>query len=232
MATGEDYVKKALKKAGVLAVGETPNYDMANDALETCNDMLELWNNDGKIVYEIVDETQTITASTGSYTIGDGATWDTDRPVKIVQLNVRDSNNYNYKLHQCSATEWAGITDKTLTSTRPDRFWYDKTYPNGVINLHPIPTSSLTAVIYSWKQFTAMTLAGTVNLPTGYKQAVVMNLAKELCIEYGQAISKDLQRSAWTALNLISSANNKGGTTHLDSGVAGRRHSYNVYTDE
>lgn len=47
MATVRDIATRALRLAGIVAVGETPSADQVEEALEDFRDMLEQWRDDG-----------------------------------------------------------------------------------------------------------------------------------------------------------------------------------------
>jgi hypothetical protein len=233
MATGLDLFKAALKEIGVLAIGETPNDDMGTDAESTCNRMLSGWANRGRKVYEIFDETQTMTAATASFTIGSGGDWNTTWPTKIMSIKVRDSNGNDYPCTEISTEEYQNITDKDATSSRPYKWTYDKTYPLGVIKFYPVHTGALTALITSLKQFTALTKAGTVSLPPGYEELIVFHLAKRLCPGYSKKITADLKALCWEAEQGIKQVNKKHDKRSVDTALvkgAGGYYDINIGT--
>lgn len=231
MATGLELLTDSLQEIGVLAVGETPNSDMANHALDKGNRMLSGWANQGRKVYEIKDEDQTMAASTQEYTIGSGGTWDTNRPTKIYSITLRTSANYDYNMKEYSAKEWMDIRDKSVETNIPRYWYYDKTFPLGIVKFYPIPSGTVTARILSLKQFTALTLAGSISLPPGYEELIISHLALKLCPGYKVKITPDLKLMAWESLNGIKQINKKHDERSVDDAlVQGRGGLFDINT--
>lgn len=231
MATGEDIIKRALRKIGVLAAGVTPKYDMANDALEECNDMLASWANQGKLIYQIYNEEFSLSASTQDYTIGDGGDFDTDWPTIIESIKIRTSENYDYDMKELTNEQWMNIRDKSVETDIPRNWNYNRAHPLGTIKFYPIPSGTVTALIASWKQFTALTLTGTVTLPPGYKEHLVLQLAMRLAPDYEKPISRDLKHLAWEAEQGIKGVNKKDTVRKVDSALlSGKGGTFDIYT--
>jgi hypothetical protein len=57
------------------------------------NAMVESWSLDRRMCYSVKQENFSLTASTGTYTIGVGGTFNTARPTKILNAFIRDSAN-------------------------------------------------------------------------------------------------------------------------------------------
>jgi len=231
MANGNDLLKDALQEIGVLAVGESPGPNMADHALNKCNRMLSGWANQGRKVYEILDETQTITASDQDYTVGDGGDWDTTWPTKIFSLAFRTSDGYDHDMDELTAKQWQEIRDKDATSSIPQKWYFDRSFPQGIMNLYPMPSANGTALMNSLKQFVAITLTGTISLPAGYEELIISHLAMKLCPSYHVKITPDMRRLAWDALNGIKQVNKKYGIRPVDNAlVKGSGSTYDIYT--
>lgn len=72
MSQPYDIIKGALRSAGILAAGETPDSDTATDCFEMLNDMLDQWSNQRMMIYAIDEVIHELTASKYIYTIGPG----------------------------------------------------------------------------------------------------------------------------------------------------------------
>lgn len=184
MTTALGIIKSAMKKSGILTKTETPTSDESADALETLNEMLSSWSNDGMTVYARTLESFAITPSVGSYTIGSGGDFDTARPVKIVSAYIRDGG-IDYPLTLITDEAYAKISYKSQAATYPTYINFDNNFPLSTIKFYPVPTSG-TLYLLSEKELSAFTLNQTVSLPSGWKRALVYNLAMELAPEYGQ----------------------------------------------
>lgn len=77
---------------------------------------------------------------------------------------------------------------KMLTSTYPQGWYYNPTFPNGTLSFWPIPTGSgLKAAIYVPTQLVAFTdLGQEALLFPGYENMIVKNLALDLCPSYNR----------------------------------------------
>lgn len=72
MTTPSDVVNKALSDIGALAAGETPDPNIANDAFDTLNDMLDQWSNQKMMLFCVQEVIHELTGGTFVYTIGQG----------------------------------------------------------------------------------------------------------------------------------------------------------------
>jgi hypothetical protein len=64
-----DLITLALKKAGVVGVGQTPEAEDTNDAFSDLNMMLGQWNRRRWLVYHLLDVAKVSTGA-ASYTVG------------------------------------------------------------------------------------------------------------------------------------------------------------------
>jgi hypothetical protein len=72
VTTPLDVLSKSLSDIGALAAGETPSPDVANDAFDTLNDMLDQWSNQRMLLYCVQEVIHELTGGTYIYTIGTG----------------------------------------------------------------------------------------------------------------------------------------------------------------
>lgn len=72
MATPGDVVSKALSDIGANAPGESIDPNIANDAFDTLNDMLDQWSNQKMMLFCVQEVIHELTGGTYVYTIGPG----------------------------------------------------------------------------------------------------------------------------------------------------------------
>lgn len=72
--TPNTIVTRALYALGVIAPGEQPNSDQANDAFDMLNYMLDMWSNEHMMVHYINEVIFNLVANTYVYTIGPNGT--------------------------------------------------------------------------------------------------------------------------------------------------------------
>lgn len=226
MTTGLVLVTKAMQKVGVLVKGETPSPDESSDVIDMLNDMLDSWSNESLLVYTLTTESFVLSSGVASYAIGSGQTFDTTRPVFINGAHVRSGTIDYPPVDIISDTEYQGLPDKS-TQGIPYKLNYNNAYPYGTINLYPTPGSGYTLFLTSEKPLTNLTLAGTVNLPPGWKRAIIYNLAIEIAPEFGQEVTPAL-----VALAKSSKASIKRAVTRnrsLDSTLFRSPQRFNIY---
>lgn len=231
-----DIIRRALRLLGVLATGETPDGPEAADALQVLNWMIEQWTNEKLMVYYIENELFAVTAGVGTYTIGPDAinTWVTMLPIKIESAFCRDNSsgfNNDYKLELIPNDRYQDIFQKGILTTYPKYIHYVRSWPNGSIDLWPVPTRNYTLGLSHWHQITKyLNLTDIVCLPPGYKTALAYNLAMEMSGEYGQAVSSVVQNEAVKAKTILKRENFEAIMMSTDPMLVPRR-MYNIYSD-
>lgn len=233
MATVRDLIKGSLRLIGASDPQESLDAAIAEDALAALNAMVAAWNLEHLALFKEIRETFTLSASTQTYTMGSGATFNTDRPVRIYRASVMSGDDELY-VNLVDQATWASIPDKTATSTLPTTAYSDGNYPNTTISVWPIPSSSGTLVLYSWSQLAALADLDTVlSFPPGYERALRYNLAVELAPEYGMDVPQAVAVTAARALGALKRVNTKPYYLRCDEAVLsrGRRGAFDPKTE-
>lgn len=189
--SGNDFIAKALRKAGVVGINQIPPGYLLTDGLDTLNDMLDSWSLESLMVLFKTEETFSLVAQTREYTIGDGGDFDTVRPIRLINANLkRDSRDYPLKVVERSNYNKIG---RKQTSGRSFAITYQPEYPLGKIALFFTPDSSSDQLFLSTqKQLESFpSLTTKVNFAPGYNRAVKYNLAIELAGEFGRGATLD-----------------------------------------
>lgn len=230
-------ISLALKKAGVLGVGQTPMAEDINDAFHELRGMLFQWQQQRWLVYNLID---TFIVSTGaqSYTIGAGGDFDVLRPDNIesaffIALNVSSGVQPSYPLEILQSREdYNNIVLKDLV-TWPQFIFYDTAFPLGNIFITPIPPAGEFELHLSIKA--PLPAIGNLNtemsIPPEYDQAIVYNLAVLLCTSYGLPVPPDVRLQAMKSLNVIRRANTQIGRLQMPVGIDGSVGTYNPFSD-
>lgn len=208
MPTAQAQINRTLKLINVIADGETPSATESNTSFTALNSMLELWNIEQLTVYQFQDETHTLTAGVGSYTIGSGGDISTVRPVRIQGAYVRDSDGNDYPLDVINKDDYDRTLDKSQGGF-PTIIFYDPAFPLGTINLWPVPDGANTLHVKTWKPFSSFaTLATDIDLPPGYDQLLVYNLAVLLGAEFNVPVRQDVLKIALDTKAKVETLNN------------------------
>lgn len=202
--TAGNLIARALRLAGVLASGESPDATMQSDALDTLNSMLDAWRTESLMVYALRTEQLTVTGA-ASYTIGEGGDLDTTRPVKIEAAYWR-SGEIDYPLAIASAVTWAQIADKSTASDVPEWLYYEPSYPLGTLYLNTIPQTG-TLHLVTWTPLSQFGAFDEIALPPGYRELITYQLAARLCTEYGRPVSAEIAAIAKATKDDVKRAN-------------------------
>jgi len=186
--TALDIITGAAKLLGVLNKGENLDANDAADGLVSLNDLIASWANDSLLVYTRTEETFSLVGGTASYSIGAGQTWDTVKPVRILEAQIRDSANLDYAMDIINDEEYQNINFKGNSTSLPDSLNYNNGHPYGTVNIYPTPSSSYSIRLLTEKPLTAFALTSTtVDLPAGWNRALRFNLAVDMAPEFLKA---------------------------------------------
>lgn len=180
MTTAIDLITRSGRIAGTLGKSETPDADEASFALTALNSMLASWSIERLDVPYIVRESLTLSASQSTYTMGSGGDLNTTRPTRIDDSCYVTINSVNYPITLIDNDAYAGLPVPTVTSNYSWFLFVDYQYPLVRLKFYPVPNTTGTVSIASWKQLQQFTtLTDTLVLPPGYERAIVFNLAVE-----------------------------------------------------
>lgn len=210
MATGRDIVQAALRKIGVVSVGESMEADEAADAIAEVNRMLGTWNAQGLMIHAHAITRHTLVSDQESYTIGpDSADFDTVRPEKIVRAILFDTAGEYIaaELHPMDAYWWSDRRPAFPTSSLPRDLFYNPTAPDGTLYLSPRPDRAYILELTTWGLLTAVGLDTDVELPPGYEDALVLTAAERLAPEYGAKAPASVSSQAGDARAWLKSRN-------------------------
>lgn len=191
MTTARDLITSAMKKAGVLTKGMTPDAEEASDGLNALNQLLSLWSTERLLCVSLVDETFALTGGDGTYTMGIGGDFNTAKPMKVTAAFVR-SGNTDYPLEIIGAERFASIGDKSTQGSPADYLYVAYGATQATLNLWPIPNSGWTLGIQSWKALSSIASLDTVlTLADGWEMALVTNLAAYIAPDYGVSLPQE-----------------------------------------
>ena len=232
MTTAGDLINGSLRLLGVLAEGETPSAETAQDALKALNEMLASWNTERLAVFSTQDQVVTWPAMTRSRTFGPTGDIVANRPIAIDDSTYfRDaSTGISYGLKLINQQQYNGIAVKTVTSTYPQVLWVNMTYPDIEMYVYPVPTKVLEFHIVSVEELSQpANLATDLAFPPGYLRCFRYNLACELAPEFGVEPSRQVQRIAMTSKRNLKRVNNPDDIMALPYSIVGTRQRFNIF---
>ena len=232
MKTAGDLIDGSLRLLGVLAEGETPSSETAQDALFAMNQMIQSWNTERLAVFSTQDQVVTWPPSTRSRTFGPTGDIVANRPIAIDDSTYfRDpATGISYGLKLINQQQYNGIAVKTVTSTYPQVLWVNMTYPDIEMYVYPVPTKVLEFHIVSVEELSQpANLATDLAFPPGYLRCFRYNLACELAPEFGVEPSRQVQRIAMTSKRNLKRVNNPDDIMALPYSIVGTRQRYSIY---
>ena len=224
MTTASDICTNALQDLGVVALEETPSSAELAKALKKLNNMIETWNTESTMIYNYEALVFPFVANQAAYTLGTGGNWSTARPVKIVDITIRDQNNIDLPCKIATEQEYSAIITKTVASGFPICVYDDDNFPLKTLTFWPVPASAnYSAALWAWLPLSsALTLATAVSLPPGYERALTSNLAIELAPSMGATASNELIQIALSSKQAIERENYKVRELGIDGTIPNR----------
>lgn len=228
MATANTIIQEALLSIGQLAEGELPSPETSESCRIRLNSMMDSWNNESLIVYQVRNEAFTLGAGQSSRTIGVGGNFNTTWPIKILESSyVTDSTNapnINFPLQVVNQAQYNSIVNKTITGPYPQYVYYDRAHPLGTLYFWPVPVTTLALTLGTWRQLAAFDeLTDVVTLPPGYEEALTFNLACRVAPSFGVEPSASVQKYAMESKRNIKRSNAQNSTLDLPNGIPGAR---------
>jgi hypothetical protein len=197
-----DIIQSSLKLIGVLASGETPSGDEADDALFVLQGMWDSWNAERLMVYTIPRLVFPLVAGQQEYNYGASPpnAWDfnAQRPAAIERMGIINLNNaaqpLELPLQYLTVAQWQEIPVKNIQSALPQYCWDDNGFPFRGLNFWPEPNVALQVAIYPWTMLTGPAQLNTVMaFPPGYQKAFRYSLAVDLAAEFGPISQQTMQ---------------------------------------
>ena len=224
--TASTLILEALRKNGKKALGATLSTVEQPIYLSLLNAFLEGLSLESLMVPYRSEDNLALTASTGTYTVGPGGTFNTlVRPLEIVQAWIRDSDDGDTPVDVIGAETYNAIVQKTVDGSYPRYLYYIATSPLGTIKLYPEPAASLTLYISSWKPL--QNFGGIdvpLQLPPGYQRFIEFNFAIESA-SANAVLPPAVVKGAKDSKAALKRHNMPATFMQMDAGIIGAAHS-------
>ena len=232
MTSAGEIINGSLRLIGVLAEGETPSAETAQDALTAMNQMIDSWNTERLSIYATQDQVFLWPAGQLSRTLGPTGDFVGNRPVLLDDSTYfRDpSTNVSYGIKFINQQQYNGIAVKTVTSTYPQVVFVNETFPDVEMFIYPRPTRELEWHFVSVQELAQpATLATELHFPPGYLRAFRYNLACELAPEFGTEPAPQVRRIAMTSKRNLKRINNPNDIMSMPYSIVATRQRFNIF---
>ncbi len=213
------------------------------DGIQSLNRMLDQWGVEDLMLYQVKREAFQLNANQNPYTIGLGGTWNTIRPIRIIDAYLTLNNGsipVDYPMQVLNYDDYNAIRLKTLSTNFPGYIYYQPSFPIGEVYIYPLyapndPSTQGPALITltSWTPLPLITDPTCyIELPPGYWAALVYNLAVALAMEYQFDLRPDVIAMGQNALRIIKRMNQRTVTLQTDTALMSNRFlRYNIFAD-
>ena len=215
----------ALIMTGEKSIGGTLDADERPYFLSRLNSMLDSWSNERLVIPYLSQTSFALTASTASYSIGNGGAFNMPRPIKVVDpCFIRDTSNVDSPLQIIDNQAYADIPMKQTNGAYPGLLFYDSGFSatsTATISLYPAPSSGLTLFINTLQPLTNFsTVSQNLLAPPGYQDAIETNFAVRSAFGI-RPVAPEVVRMARETKAAIKSTNMPAPIARLDYGVTG-----------
>jgi hypothetical protein len=189
--TRDQIITSALRKLGVIELGDTADADTLANASLVLNLMIKMWATDGLKIWTIDELTLPLVASKTSYTIGPASDLVADKPLKLIQAwlrNISVTPNIDTPMQLLSKQEYNILGSKASTGTS-NSVYLDPRVNTSTLYVYLTP-EAFTATTYQMHLVVQRMMSdittgsATPDFPMEWMQALVWNLADQLAIEY------------------------------------------------
>ena len=235
--TAFDLVKASMRLIQVSATDTDLTAKELKDGIESLNRMLDQWSVEELMLYQVVRETFALTGGQNPFTIGYGGDWNTTRPTKIVDAYLTIQTGalpVDYPMQIIGYDDYNAIRLKTLSTNFPSYLYYEPSFPMANVYIYPVcAASNETITITSWKPLPLITDPTCyIELPPGYWEAIVFNLAVRIAEEYQFDIRPTTVALAANSLRIIKRMNQRTVTLQTDTALMNTSQMrYNIYSD-
>lgn len=232
MATALGIITRAMRLAGVIGKGETPDADESADGLVALNSMLDSWQIESLFVSQILEESFTLTSGFDAFTIGSGGNFNTTRPAKVVDTCFILLSNIIYNVKVVDEKTFTGFQTVGQTGM-PHNLYYDAAYPLATIFFDYTTDQAYNFHLKSWRALQSFsTLTTALSMPPGNERAITYSLAQEFGPEFGAAIPDYVNKIAGEARANIKRINLKVPILGMEVGYINNRRIWNIRTGD
>ena len=175
MATVRDIIKRAMRRATVLAAGEDPTADEQADALDTFRSLIDHLSVEGSLLHVTQLRTFNLIAGQRTYTWSSGGDFAATPPRRIVSAWLNEAGGRDIPIHRWEAGDHAQIQLKDTTA-RPGWYWADPGESAWTIRFSKVPFDPSITFIVEEDLDSTQAISATTGFPKGFDDAFAWKL--------------------------------------------------------
>lgn len=223
--TALQLIRDALGLTNAVGTDQTLTADETADCLRVLNDLIEDWSTQNLAVYGLGNQAFNTIANQATYTVGAGANWVTNRPVRINEPAYATISGVSFPYFSMTQQQYDLIAYKAQAGGGTDidqGYLYVNEYPLGLVTLWPVP-NAIFAITFSIDLLldSVPTAATVLQFPPGYMKGFVYALGVELAPRFGKRMVNypDVVAIQKQTLGNIKRANQKPMILQYDSAL-------------
>ena len=197
--TPDVIIRKALRDAGRLQIGDDPPPETLSDCLGRLGDLINTWQTQGLKLWLNAVRTLTLTAGTASYTLGPSGLTVTAKPLRVVGGWYVGSAGDRRPLTPLSHEGYRGLGNLS-SSGSVNSYFVDKQQLNLVVKLWQVPDAAAALgtveLLCQEAATTPIELTDTVAFPAEWYLALRWALADDLATGQPALIMDRCERKA------------------------------------
>lgn len=208
-----DIASDAITSIGQLGTGQSISPEEAEQALRAANRMIGMWNRQRLMLPLVTQRPYTLSATVQDYTVGPTGSIGgvATRPTFVESGQVTPpGSSQSDSVSMLDKSQWDAIADKGAMCSAlgtPSSMYVEYSYPNIGLHFWPVPSNAAGLTIGTWEPLLVIaTIYDDINLPDGYEEALMYNLALELCPFYDMPTT-GVEAQAVNGLNQIKALN-------------------------
>lgn len=210
MASAIELITRAMRLCGVKALGEDPSAEESQAGLEALNGLISSLSNEALMIFYESEDVIPIVPSVSVYTLGPTGTVVATRPVSLLLSSYVVYQNVSYATPLITVDQYNSIVYKQQAAPFPWSLWYESTFPDGRLEVFPVPNDNSILHLWSKKPLVEFaSLATQITLPPGYDDMLAFNLAVNFAPEFDASVPAQVIQRAASTKRMIKRTNTK-----------------------
>jgi hypothetical protein len=192
-----DLIYGALAEIRVARGGDVVRAEDQALCVLLLNEILERLAVSPNALYSAQYRNDPLTPGLRPHTIGPTGTWiAARRPVRIRHaVLLLPGGVTNIAIPLQSAAWWADQSSPLLQGAIPEGLYYNPIWPNGEVNLWPVPALPYTIALEVDQEIASVTVTDTIDLPQGYSELLRLWTAKKAAPAFAREFSTASQQA-------------------------------------